>query len=57
MTLIDGGVGCQAIKVFAAVSIPNPDSLTAGDYYVKGLIIMRPQFIFYLNETQCISFR
>ncbi len=45
MALIDGRIGGQAIKVFVAVGIPQPDAPAARQHDIERLVIVRPELV------------
>ena len=41
--LIDRGIGGEAIEIALAISVPDPDTLTAGQYDIERLVVVSAQ--------------
>ncbi len=46
MALVDGGVGGQAIEVFIAFDVPDPNAFTSAEDYVERVIVMSAEAVF-----------
>ncbi len=44
--LVDGGIGGQAVHVFFAVNVPDPDAVTAFNDDIEGFVVVCSEFIF-----------
>ena len=50
VSLVHRGVGGETIEVPLAFNVPDPDTLASLQYYIQGLVVVRPESVFEVDE-------